>query len=124
MSYIKDEWQVVTGALHHSETQHVHDQVVVPEVAAAFTEQQLLIARFAAAAPALLHETISRLRLTQPLAACRFRLAAFAAAPVRGCGFLVRAFAPSASALGTCCTANHNSVHGGRAARSGKWSGA
>ena len=59
-------------------------------------------------------------RLTRPLAACLFRRAAFAAAPVRGCGFLVRAYAHSASALGTSCTADHNLVHGGRAARSGK----
>ena len=43
---IKNNRQMVAGFLHHAETQHIHHQIVVAELAAAFAQNHLLVAGF------------------------------------------------------------------------------
>ena len=43
MGDVEDQGEVITGSLHDTETEHVHDQVVVTKVGASLAEQQLVV---------------------------------------------------------------------------------
>ena len=47
MGDIEDQRQVVAGAFHHPEAEHVHHKVVVAEIGAPLADQQPLVAAFA-----------------------------------------------------------------------------
>ena len=44
MSHVENQWDVVAGLLHDPKTEHVDHEVVVAKIAAAFAQQQLLVA--------------------------------------------------------------------------------
>ncbi|MNN49646.1 hypothetical protein D3C81_1641830 [compost metagenome] len=46
MGHVENDRQILAGALHHAETQHVHYQVVVTQACAAIAQDQLVVTGF------------------------------------------------------------------------------
>ncbi|MNI72011.1 hypothetical protein D3C73_1279270 [compost metagenome] len=46
VGHVENDRQILAGALHHAEAQHVHHQVVITQASAAVTEDQLIVTSF------------------------------------------------------------------------------